>query len=104
MSIEIKNAKQLEEVLSENKNVVVDFYAVWCGPCQRLGQIVHSIEGEYENVVFAKVNVDEVPELASKYGVFSIPQVNLFKENKQVDMFVGARDVNSLKEILNKNF
>ena len=102
MSLEIKSANQLKEVLNTNKKVVVDFYAVWCGPCQRLGQIMHDVEKEYEDVVFAKVNVDEVPELATEYGVYSIPQVNLFKDGKQTEMFVGARDAQSLKQIIDR--
>ncbi|MBY3252451.1 thioredoxin [Rhizobium laguerreae] len=79
------------EVLESEKPVVVDFWAAWCGPCIMIAQVLEEIAVELEGKVkFAKLNVDENPELASQFGVESIPTLAIFKRCELVDKLVGA--------------
>lgn len=84
--IEIKSTEEFLKTLEAHKNeiIVLDFFADWCGPCKRLGEVLHSaieVEGKYPNVIFLKVNVDneECTKLADKFQVSSIPRVIIFK-------------------------
>jgi len=79
-----------KKVLDSDKPVVVDFWAVWCGPCRMAGPVIDELEEEYKGkVVIGKVNIDEAQELAQKYGVMSVPTVIIFKKGKEVDRQVG---------------
>ena len=86
------------EVLNSDKPVLVDFWAVWCGPCQMLSPVVDQIAEENDAVKVGKVNVDEQPELAMKFGVMSIPTLISFRDGKVANKSVG---VISKEEILN---
>jgi thioredoxin 1 len=78
-------------LVKDNKIVVVDFFASWCGPCKMLTPIIHEIEEEMHNIKVVKIDVDEDVELAKKFSVMSIPTVFLFKEGKQMASFMGFR-------------
>lgn len=92
MSVKELNKNNFEEnVLKNEKPVVVDFWAPWCGPCRMLSPVVEQVADESEGVFFGKVNVDEEKELASRYGIMSIPALVLFKDGKAVDSMVGFR-------------
>ncbi len=95
-------AKNFEtEVLNSDKPVLVDFWAVWCGPCQMVGPVVKEIAEEYANKIkVGKVNVDEEPELAAAFGIESIPTLMVFKNGKAVNMAVGYRDKAQIIEML----
>ncbi|MGN0534017.1 MAG: thioredoxin [Eubacterium sp.] len=95
-------AKNFEsEVLNSDKPVLVDFWAVWCGPCQMVGPVVKEIAEEYANQIkVGKVNVDEEPELAAAFGIESIPTLMVFKNGKAVNMAVGYRDKAQIIEML----
>ena len=71
--------------------VLVDFYADWCGPCKMVAPIVHEIAEERTDLTVGKVNVDENPELASKFGVVSIPTLVVLKDGREVNRIVGYR-------------
>ena len=71
--------------------MLVDFWASWCGPCRMVSPIVDEIAAEHPEVKVGKINVDEEPELAGKFGVMSIPTLMVFKEGKVVNQMVGAR-------------
>ena len=87
------------EVLKSDKPVLVDFWAVWCGPCQMQGPIVEEVAKAMEGkAVVGKVNVDENPQSAGKYGVMSIPTLIIFKGGKPVKQMVGVQS----KEVLIK--
>lgn len=70
---------------------MVDFWATWCGPCRMLSPIVDEVAEERTDVKVGKVNVDEQPELASQFGVMSIPTLLVFRDGKLVNQAVGAR-------------
>ena len=80
------------EVLNSNIPVLVDFWATWCGPCRMLAPIIEEIANENEgSLKVGKVDVDEVPALASRFGVMSIPTLIVLKGGKVVEQAVGAR-------------
>ena len=79
-----------EEVLKAEGLVVVDLYADWCGPCKMMGPVLESLSEDYEDVKFAKLNVDDNPDIAAKYGVQSIPNFLFIKNGEVVDKQVGA--------------
>ena len=79
-----------KEVLESNKPVVVDFFATWCGPCQKLAPVMESLSKDYaDKVSFYRIDVDKNPELANKYQISGIPAVMIFREGKVVDNSVG---------------
>ena len=82
--------------------VVIDLYADWCGPCKMLAPIIAELEGEYGNVKFGKVNVDEEPELAAAFRVSSIPMVALVKDNTFLDLSVGYVPKQTLKALIDE--
>lgn len=86
------------EVLKSDKPVIVDFWAVWCGPCKMVAPTFEALSAELPEVKFGKVNVDEQPDLAQQFKVMTIPTFILFKDGKAVDQVVGALPKDKLKE------
>lgn len=90
MAKEITDAN-LDEVLGQNKLVVLDFWAEWCGPCRMVGPIVEQLADEYgDKAVVGKVDVDANPVASSKYGIRNIPTILFIKNGEIVDKHVGA--------------
>ena len=79
------------EVLNSDKPVLLDFWASWCGPCRMVSPIVDEIAAERGDIKVGKINVDEQPELAARFGVMSIPTLVVMKNGKVINQAVGAR-------------
>ena len=90
-----------QEVINSDKPVLVDFWAVWCGPCQALAPTIKEIAEEYEGKIkVGKINVDEQKELAQQYGIISIPTLIYFKDGKIEDHIVGLQTKDAIEAII----
>ena len=89
-----------ETVLKSDKPVLLDFWASWCGPCRMQGPIIDQLAGSHSNVVFGKVNVDEEPDLASEYGITSIPTLIIFRDGRLIDQVTGVTSKASIERML----
>jgi len=93
-----------QEVTNSDKAVFVDFWATWCGPCSIVAPIVEELAKEYQGKVnFVKVDVDQNKELASKYNIFSIPTLVIFRNGQLVSQAAGAVSKESIRNYINKN-
>ena len=91
------------EVLKSNLPVLVDFWAAWCGPCRMQDPIIDEVAHELEGKVkIGKLNVDENPQSAQKFGVMSIPTLMIFKNGTVVKQFIGVQSKETLRGELNK--
>lgn len=88
------------EITKSDKPVLVDFWAVWCGPCQMMVPILHELEAEMPDVQIGKVNVDEQMDLARQFRVVSIPTLIIFKNGQEVQRMVGVTSKEELKDAL----
>ena len=80
-----------EEVLNSDKPVLLDFFASWCGPCRMVGPILDEIAEEREDIKVCKVNIDEQPELASRFRIMSVPTLMVLKGGQIMDQSIGAK-------------
>ena len=93
-----------DELLQDGKLVIVDFWAVWCGPCRMLSPLLDEVEEEMaDKVPVVKVNVDDADEIAMRYRIMNIPTLLFFKNGQQVDKTVGAMPKNVLVDKINAN-
>ncbi|PCI96822.1 MAG: thioredoxin [Flavobacteriales bacterium] len=101
MALELTDANFEELVMNSDKPVLVDFWAVWCGPCRMVGPVVDEISNDYEGrAIVGKVDVDNNPEVAQKYGIRNIPTILFLKNGEIVDKQVGAVQKATLAEKL----
>ena len=96
MTKNVKTAEEFDAAVSQGK-VLVDFWATWCGPCMMMGERIHSeLEPAHPEITVVKVNVDEAPELAAKFGVMSIPTLICFGDGVKKREFVGVTSVSEI--------
>ena len=100
MAEKITKAVFEQKIQNDEKVVIIDFYADWCGPCKMLAPILDEVSEENKDVEIYKVNVDEESDLARQFGVASIPTVVSFKSGKEHKRVIGVRDKDSLIEEL----
>ena len=100
----VTDAEFESTVLQSDKPVVLDFWAEWCQPCKMLSPIVEEIAGEYEDTVkVAKLNVDDNPNTATKYGIRGIPTLLFFKGGQMVQQLVGVKSKSEIKKIIDED-
>ncbi|NQX97343.1 MAG: thioredoxin [Flavobacteriales bacterium] len=101
MALELTDANFEELVMKSDKPVLVDFWAVWCGPCRMVGPVVEEIANDYEGkAIVGKVDVDNNPEVAQKFGIRNIPTILFIKNGEVIDKQVGAAQKAQLTEKL----
>ena len=95
---EITNDRFERQVIQQDKPVIVDFWAPWCGPCKAMAPTFASLASSYgDKMIFAKCNVDENQNIANRYGIKSIPTLIIFKDGSVVDSITGLVPQNSLE-------
>ncbi|MFW9897424.1 MAG: thioredoxin [Candidatus Thorarchaeota archaeon] len=103
--IEIHSSEELNNLLKNyhDKIIIIDFWAVWCGPCMFFAPIFKKLHGEYQrNFIFVKVNVDENSSVAMKYGITGIPTTLFIKNDEVINKVVGAMNYEGMKKTLEK--
>ena len=99
-AININKNNFQNEIMDSEKTVLLDFWAPWCAPCRMVGPIIEEIAGERPDIKVGKINVDEQPELASKFGIMSIPTLVVMKNGKIVQQVSGVTPKNAILEML----
>ena len=99
-AININKNNFQNEIMDSEKTVLLDFWAPWCAPCRMVVPIIEEIAGERPDIKVGKINVDEQPELASKFGIMSIPTLVVMKNGKIVQQVSGVRPKTAILEML----
>ena len=104
MALEFKDTSFEADVIKSDQLSMVDFWAEWCGPCLALGPTVEALAEQYEgSVKIGKLNVDQNPETAGKYGIRSIPTILFIKNGEVVDKLVGAQPKQAFVDVIEKH-
>ena len=97
---EIKENEFIKEVSENNKKVLVDFYANWCGPCRMLRPVLEEFANEFNDIKIVSIDVDEAENLAREYEVISIPCLVLFQDGKEINRSVGLKSKEEIENII----
>lgn len=96
------NKDEFNQLLKQDKILVVDFFAVWCGPCQMLGPVLEDLAKEMDNIEVLKIDIDEEQELAIEMGIEVVPTVMIFKNGEKKNVLQGLRSKIEFIEEINK--
>lgn len=99
-AVSINKSNFQKEILNSEKPVLLDFWAPWCAPCRMVLPVVEEIARENDHIKVGKINVDEEPELASQFKVYSIPMLVVMKEGRILQQAVGARPKQAILDML----
>ena len=99
-AININKSNFADEVVRSDRPVLLDFWAPWCGPCRMVGPVVEEIAAERPDIKVGKVNIDEQPELAGRFGIMSIPTLMVMKDGRVVNQALGARPKSQILALL----
>ncbi|CCD24546.1 thioredoxin TRX2 NDAI_0D02320 [Naumovozyma dairenensis CBS 421] len=102
MVSQIKSADEFEKAINQDKLVVVDFFAVWCGPCKMIAPMIEKFAEQYPQADFVKLDVDELSEVAQKNEVSSMPTLVFFKNGKEITRVIGANPA-AIKQAIASN-
>lgn len=100
MAKKITSVEEFDNILAGEKPVLVDFFATWCGPCKMFAPVLDEFAEEHDEIEAVKVDVDELGDLARRYGIMSIPTVILFKNGEAIKKNVGFLDAEELEEFV----
>lgn len=100
MSILYVSKNNFDSIKANDKPILLDFYADWCGPCRMVSPIIEEIAKENPQYLIGKVNIDKEPELAQKFNVLSIPTLTVIKDGKVISQSAGARPKNEILAML----
>lgn len=103
MSIVNVTDSSFQKEVEASGTVLVDFWAPWCGPCKMIAPVLEELDKEVDALKIAKLNVDDNPESASRFGVMSIPTLILFKNGQPVDKVVGFQSKDALKSVVSRH-
>lgn len=95
----LENEQDFFELIN-NKLVLVDFYATWCGPCRMISPTIDEVAKETTDLMVVKVDVDKYPNIATKYGIMSIPTLKVFKNGKEEKTSIGYIEKDAIKDLL----
>ncbi len=100
----VNSTQEFDNLIKENRYVLVDFWATWCAPCRMVAPVIEKIADQYSGKIsVAKVDVDEQEELAIRYGIQSIPTVILFKEGRIASKEIGVKPMSSFARMIDSN-
>lgn len=100
----INSTQEFDDLIKQNRYVLVDFWATWCAPCRMVAPVIEKIADQYsEKVIVAKVDVDEQQELAIRYGIQTIPTIIFFKEGKLASKEIGVKPMASFANMIESN-
>ena len=94
------NHGQFESFIHEHEIVLIDFWAAWCAPCKQFAHVYEKVASQYENIVFAKINIEDDPELAETFQIRSIPHLMVFKQGIAIYSEAGSMPESTLKELV----
>jgi thioredoxin 1 len=104
MALQHFTEESFDKALQEKGLLVADFWAEWCGPCKMLGPVIEQLAADYDGkAVVGKINVDDEPELAQRYGIMSIPTVIFFKDGQEIDKKIGVMPPQEFTRIIDAN-
>lgn len=95
-------SKNIEHTIENNDIVILDFWATWCGPCRNFAPIFEKAANKHTDIVFGKINTEEQEELASNFGIRSIPTIAVFREQIMIYFEAGSLDTNSLEQLISQ--